>query len=820
MVKEVTPYAPGPGSLANGVVGTPGMNRTAGDEWQKLADAAGQAREGIARSQMQGAGQMFGMLDQVAGAIGQAIGRHAFAKQSSSNLLNISAVNQKAYEFKSALNKQQNLFQEQYIDDPQNITPALTEMIDNNAPNGKGGVSMVNDRGEPMDITSIMRSARRDPSIGKDPRALAHLQDRLMAIKQEKIDQVDDWSFKTRTNNAHAQVDNVKNNLVQSLSVQTGSMANRLADYQNRMADAEQLMADNLPVLGQQYLSAKRAVLKQEAGFAYIDAGIANIPDAPHEALTHLSDVKNQLNNAQNLGIELDAKSKLTLQGKVDAAENHYVEQLKQETLSHEVEDTAGIVARKAFLSLNSKDMSAQHQAKAWVADQVSVVNQTIKQIQSDATLPDKAKNALVGRYTQQLQKLDGLVTEADNNMKYHESEARRAESDRRRDASDSRRIAGEERRLQREDERAAKAEHHEQSLVIQGEISAMQDELNQLMTEPLRNKKEIIRKAAELAAATDRARDSRHITSTHADRTLKGALTVVKTAAQYREKPGFLWFPSTVERIKPDSAKNEKLVQLQNNQKAYVAAMQKIRQDQAQLQRDDYINANIRGMSTAQRDEFNKIWPLVKADLEKQRFSPEQLEQKKGLVINRIFRDIPHTGPRRIPGQPAPPGPKDMIVDLHPATMRVSGAPAAGFKSPPKPGALTVEAVSDGYANIPKPKTLIRQGNLDLRKRPVVHFGKGMTEANSTPAARRQWSPDQFPPGSVGTEFSVTVSLDDNLYIIPTIFDGKLHSSEEALEHFKRTRQHMGIFRSTDDGIRESSAYAEQLHRRKMDVS
>jgi hypothetical protein len=152
MPNQIEPYAPGPGSLANTVVGTPGVDRQAGSEWFKLADAAGQAREGIARNQMSSAGQMFGMLDQIAGAVGAAIGRHAFAKQKQSNYLNMSAVNTKAYEFQSALIAKQNVFKQQYADDPQNATGALGEMVDNNAPGLNGQPSFVNDKGEAMDV--------------------------------------------------------------------------------------------------------------------------------------------------------------------------------------------------------------------------------------------------------------------------------------------------------------------------------------------------------------------------------------------------------------------------------------------------------------------------------------------------------------------------------------------------------------------------------------------------------------------------------------------------------------------------------------------
>jgi hypothetical protein len=94
------------------------------------------------------------------------------------------------------------------------------------------------------------------------------------------------------------------------------------------------------------------------------------------------------------------------------------------------------------------------------------------------------------------------------------------------------------------------------------------------------------------------------------------------------------------------------------------------------------------------------------------------------------------------------------------------------------------------------------------------------MDSTNSTPAARKEFDAKYFPPGSYGSEFSATVTVDNKLVIIPTIFDGKVHSTAEAVAQFKKTKEHMGVFPDTKEGLKESEEYSTQLHERTLMVA
>lgn len=82
----------------------------------------------------------------------------------------------------------------------------------------------------------------------------------------------------------------------------------------------------------------------------------------------------------------------------------------------------------------------------------------------------------------------------------------------------------------------------------------------------------------------------------------------------------------------------------------------------------------------------------------------------------------------------------------------------------------------------------IIEKGNIDLKHRPRV----------------------KNPDGSISTVRSMSVNIDGQEVLIPTVSDdGRILSPRDAVSLYKKTGKHLGKFRDEES----ANAYAKQLH-------
>jgi hypothetical protein len=55
----------------------------------------------------------------------------------------------------------------------------------------------------------------------------------------------------------------------------------------------------------------------------------------------------------------------------------------------------------------------------------------------------------------------------------------------------------------------------------------------------------------------------------------------------------------------------------------------------------------------------------------------------------------------------------------------------------------------------------------------------------------------------------SISIGTDQGEVLIPTVVGNRVVSNKEAVAHYKRTGEHLGIFRTPED----ADAYAQSLH-------
>ena len=118
-------------------------------------------------------------------------------------------------------------------------------------------------------------------------------------------------------------------------------------------------------------------------------------------------------------------------------------------------------------------------------------------------------------------------------------------------------------------------------------------------------------------------------------------------------------------------------------------------------------------------------------------------------------------------------------------------------------------------WNGLPKRKSVAellgeRAGSLTAAQRqkvldPIGQYGKGNIDLNNRKVARNT-------DGSISTEYSTTVGFDGKSYLIPTVVDGKVVSTDKAIDHFRKTGENLGVF----DTDTEANTYAQMLHLRQ----
>ena len=109
------------------------------------------------------------------------------------------------------------------------------------------------------------------------------------------------------------------------------------------------------------------------------------------------------------------------------------------------------------------------------------------------------------------------------------------------------------------------------------------------------------------------------------------------------------------------------------------------------------------------------------------------------------------------------------------------------GVLQPQVPAPVQQPALPPTAYDLSKPQGMIEPGNLDPWHRRKLNNGNG----------------------TYSTTLSFSIGTDKGETLIPQVVAGKLLTKREAIAHFNKTGQHLGVFASPD----AADAYAQALH-------
>lgn len=154
-----------------------------------------------------------------------------------------------------------------------------------------------------------------------------------------------------------------------------------------------------------------------------------------------------------------------------------------------------------------------------------------------------------------------------------------------------------------------------------------------------------------------------------------------------------------------------------------------------------------------------------------------------------------PSSAPSSTPAEPTPTAPQGVAMGIGLPAMLARSASAPAAAAPGIAAQPTAAAAVAGGKGQPlylatqqPPDGMVRQGNIDLSRRPTVKNADG----------------------SISTVRSITVTLPDGkAVLIPTVIGGRVVSNEQAIQHFKQSGENLGVFK---DEV-SADQYANALH-------
>src|SRR6185437_7932110 len=131
---KITPYDPG--DMPNRLVGTPGVDPSAGKALQALAQGANQIRNEDNQLANQNAGFLGSVIGKVGQEVGKVIGAHEAAKAAQQKQIATAQMASDGFNYGQSAHSTFDDYLEKYKDNPENLVPAMQQYLNDTKEQG------------------------------------------------------------------------------------------------------------------------------------------------------------------------------------------------------------------------------------------------------------------------------------------------------------------------------------------------------------------------------------------------------------------------------------------------------------------------------------------------------------------------------------------------------------------------------------------------------------------------------------------------------------------------------------------------------------
>lgn len=612
------------GSLPNRVLGTPGVDQSAGDA--ELTQAKGTAQLAGATEGLRNQQASIGQTEAVAGAgaLGAIIGgglrlagaavnsyretqaaqrKAAAAQQQMHANMDAAAA---GYKYGSTTNNYVNQAKQEFINNPEKAQAAIEQQL-----NG-----LKDDR-------------LQDFPEGTEEwyRARNHFDEKNSSALKE----VSDWASAQRQHQAEKLVPAIVDDTNTKIEQQTGTIEERVANFKQQTQTQNTAIAQTEPTLGKQAIDIASMEARQKNSVTLFGNLVEERPAAPMEQLGHLGRVKDMLRDSVKGGYEVPDKDKHTLFGRIEAYENDALKELELKEASTQIDNTVKIESFHFDLFANKDDAGLQRRAIDFAISNKKFIDNQITDL-NKSNLPEKAKLVAKKSLEVQVKQLEGVLRTA------HANENRIA-ADKRGDIAESKHWAAESAKAEKAKETEAKAQlaemRRDKQLSLNDQYSELQTLMGTLSKDNFPSqRKEILSRMRDIRQEAHAAGIAKELTPAQAAKYEAAVSRTQNLLADFHgDWTGTLW--ASLNRYKDNQA-----AQKQANLASIIKEVNGVASEMKQEQRHEVAN-KVAGFTPAQSADFDRRSASIVGSLKSQNASQQAIDFR----LNQLRQKILHEG-------------------------------------------------------------------------------------------------------------------------------------------------------------------------------